>query len=153
MPTDTVAAPADLRLGWTPARDALLIACYGSAPNLAELAYELGVSMCALDSRAKVLRDRGVVLPDRRLRSGGQGARPTHQYPCPRCGKVRPAKRGGIVCRPCRYGPSVDNHTPPPPEEPTDTVPGTQERIAVYEARVEAGRGLWHPRDARSNDE
>lgn len=35
------------------------------------------------------------------------------------------------------------------PVEPTDTAPGSAERIEVYRRRVAAGQQLHHPRDAR----
>ena len=35
------------------------------------------------------------------------------------------------------------------PEVPTDAVPGTPEKIAVLQARVEAGEYLFHPDDRR----
>jgi len=38
---------------------------------------------------------------------------------------------------------------PPPPAEPTQTVPGSLERIHALAERVEAGVGLWHPDDLR----
>jgi hypothetical protein len=40
------------------------------------------------------------------------------------------------------------NHTPPPPERPTDALPGTEERVRIYAERVSRGRSIFHPRDA-----
>jgi hypothetical protein len=37
---------------------------------------------------------------------------------------------------------------PDPPGEPTAAIPGTEGKLAALEARVAAGRGLWHPDDA-----
>lgn len=33
--------------------------------------------------------------------------------------------------------------------EPTATLPGTPERVAVYESRAQRGEQLFHPQDAR----
>ena len=45
-------------------------------------------------------------------------------------------------------GPGQGNKYPALPEHPTWAAPGTSEKIAVLEARVAAGEGLWHPDDA-----
>lgn len=36
--------------------------------------------------------------------------------------------------------------------EPTDTLPGTPERVAVLEARASAGESLFHPDDRKRED-
>lgn len=41
-----------------------------------------------------------------------------------------------------------DEFTPRPAVTPTNTQPGTPERVAVYMARVERGEEIWHPGDA-----
>lgn len=64
-------------------------------------------------------------------------------YPRVPRGKA-PRKREQLVCLgelPPRYAP-----------EPTDTLPGTEERMAVYTKRLEAREHLYHPRDARRDD-
>lgn len=35
-----------------------------------------------------------------------------------------------------------------PPDEPTDAAPGTEAKVAVMRARLEAGRSAFHERDA-----
>lgn len=42
---------------------------------------------------------------------------------------------------------------PPWPRRPTTAYPGTRSKLAVLEARAAAGEALWHPADARMNDE
>jgi hypothetical protein len=40
-------------------------------------------------------------------------------------------------------------HFPPPPQQPTDALPGSDEKIAVLEERARCRTALHHPRDAR----
>ena len=42
---------------------------------------------------------------------------------------------------------AAPNVTPPPPEWATDAPPGSEEKQLVMMARVESGRGLYHPQD------
>lgn len=37
------------------------------------------------------------------------------------------------------------------PEGPTDTPPGTPQRLAVYEQRAAEGRGIFHPQDCKTH--
>lgn len=37
--------------------------------------------------------------------------------------------------------------------DPTEALPGTQEKLAILAERVEQGLPLWHPEDRRSYDE
>lgn len=46
-----------------------------------------------------------------------------------------------------RRGVGVSGHTLP---TPTDTLPGTAERLAVLQQRAARGERLWHPNDARA---
>ena len=39
--------------------------------------------------------------------------------------------------------------TQPPPFEPTDAFPGSEEKISVLRRRWESGLPLWHPEDVR----
>ena len=39
------------------------------------------------------------------------------------------------------------NRAPPLPAAPTQTLPGSPERIEVLTARIAAGEALFHPRD------
>lgn len=41
----------------------------------------------------------------------------------------------------------LDNRVPPIPPTPTDTRPGTDERIKVYTERVKQGFQVFHPND------
>lgn len=43
----------------------------------------------------------------------------------------------------CEESPELDD-----PDEPTDTPPGSEERIEVYAERMERGEELYHPKDA-----
>jgi len=44
------------------------------------------------------------------------------------------------------YG-AADDYDPRPCDKPTDTAPGSEERIAVYRKRLERGVSLYHPED------
>jgi hypothetical protein len=51
------------------------------------------------------------------------------------------------------FTPSGFGHKPlPPPDEPTDAMPGTARKQAVMAARVESGRHPHHPLDARDSE-
>jgi hypothetical protein len=39
------------------------------------------------------------------------------------------------------------------PAQPTDAMPGTEEKVQVLEQRVRNGEGLWHPADATDRDD
>jgi hypothetical protein len=47
-----------------------------------------------------------------------------------------------------RRGPGAGYRNAPPPDRPTNALPGSPEKIAVLEERVEAGEALWHSLDA-----
>ena len=38
------------------------------------------------------------------------------------------------------------------PSSPTDSLPGSEAKIRVLAARLEAGEDLWHPEDGRADD-
>ncbi len=42
---------------------------------------------------------------------------------------------------------------PPPPDRPTSATPGTEAKLLVLTERARRGRSLWHPYDARVDDE
>lgn len=66
---------------------------------------------------------------------------------CRPCGlQVGVAKSGKDAERPIVGGPWKG---PPPPPEPTDAQPGSPEKLAVMEQRMEAGYAPHHPDDAR----
>lgn len=46
-------------------------------------------------------------------------------------------------------GPIVQTRMP----TPTDAIPGSPEKVRVLEARYLAGESLWHPLDARRDEE
>lgn len=67
------------------------------------------------------------------------------------------------LCRPCYRDPDVraqyavipttncglalSNAKLPMPNTPTDAQPGSEEKVAILEARAAAGEQLWHPKD------
>lgn len=90
--------------------------------------------------------------------------------PCPECGRVRTvkvqcpwheARVRAVRCRACANraaaagggsrGLGRDVHAPPLPARPTDTPPGSPERMAVYGERCERGEQLFHPDDRRGS--
>ena len=80
---------------------------------------------------------------------------------CHECGGYAARLGGRGLCRVCYQDPlirreyplgsyeglSVQNREPPSPEAPTDTLPGSEERILVYQERAAAGRHIRHPED------
>jgi hypothetical protein len=94
----------------------------------------------------------------RRRRSAAQ-----KQMICQHC-KREPVTRPRGLCWSCYYSPGVRELYPstskyarrgfgnitgirPLPARPTDTAPGTPERIEVYRERAKAGVCLFHPHD------
>ena len=62
----------------------------------------------------------------------------------------RPEIRDSYATRRDKYAPSeiADfNGAAKKPKVPTDTLPGSVERIAAYEERARLGMSLWHPAD------
>jgi hypothetical protein len=45
------------------------------------------------------------------------------------------------------------NGQPRLPDQPTDALPGSPEKVAVLEERARLGVSLWHPLDAPMNSE
>ena len=81
---------------------------------------------------------------------------------CRHC-QVRLRCRSKGLCSTCSSTPSIramyasevnrgveDFCGAPPLAEPTDTIPGTESRIAVYQERAAAGLAVFHPRDAKA---
>ena len=88
---------------------------------------------------------------------------------CIHCGKKKLNRPRGL-CWTCYYAPGVkelypptskyarrgvggDNSSSPLPAEPTDAMPGSEEKIAVLLARAERGESLFHPGDVRHADD
>lgn len=83
---------------------------------------------------------------------------------CRHCNR-RPVNRPRGLCWHCYYKPGVRELYPStskyafrgvgngqrkrPLPTPTDTLPGTPERVAVLEERAAREEALWHPDDAR----
>ncbi|MBL8799263.1 MAG: hypothetical protein JNM56_35585 [Planctomycetia bacterium] len=71
---------------------------------------------------------------------------------CLECGQ-RTAEHPAGVCWACcvEQGESLDLDYAgrPLPALPTDSRPGSAERVAVYSARVASGRAVFHPRDRK----
>lgn len=82
---------------------------------------------------------------------------------CRHCRK-RKANRPRWLCWSCYYRPEVCNRYKPKcptsadpagnpgvrlPDDPTDTLPGSKERVAVLMQRAERGESLHHPLDRR----
>lgn len=86
---------------------------------------------------------------------------------CRHCG-IRPVARPRGLCWTDYYAPGVRdlypastskfmnrghgigmNFNPPLPAEPTDAVPGSEEKILVLMERVRRRESLWHPDDCR----
>lgn len=84
---------------------------------------------------------------------------------CRHCSKGTVNRPRGL-CWQCYYTPGLKERYPstskyahrgvgggdadrPMPPEPTDTQPGSAERLAVLEERARNGFGLWHPEDRR----
>lgn len=42
-----------------------------------------------------------------------------------------------------------DGFTPRPAHSPTESLPGSQQKVAILAQRLAAGEDLWHPMDAR----
>lgn len=71
----------------------------------------------------------------------------------------RPVSRSRGLCWSCFYSPARDLYPATattgsavagrlvPPDGPTDALPGTDEKVAVMRARLEAGRSAFHPGD------
>jgi hypothetical protein len=90
---------------------------------------------------------------------------------CRHCKRGRACRPRGL-CWGCFYRPGVrDQYGTPDPAtskfarrgirdfngsaplpEPTTTLPGTHERVAVYEGRAERGEAIFHPRDYPHNE-
>ncbi len=81
---------------------------------------------------------------------------------CGHCKRIRAVRR--LLCWTCRQKPEVRALYPSSskfgrrgvghakagePLAPTDTAPGSEERIAVLSERAAAGVALWHPEDVR----
>lgn len=64
----------------------------------------------------------------------------THQY-------VRSALRGKVQGAATMID-AIDTYVGTETPEPTDSIPGTEERIAAYERRYELGQSLFDSRDA-----
>lgn len=76
---------------------------------------------------------------------------------CEAC-EERPATVGGM-CGVCakltKYGHrglGLGEHDPRLASEPTDTPPGSMERMRVYQQRLKAGRAIFHPLDDNSGE-
>lgn len=87
---------------------------------------------------------------------------------CQHC-QQRKANRPRGLCWRCYYQPGVAEMYPSgskharrgvvefygtaPLPEPTDTLPATPERLAVYERRAMNGEAIFHPKDRRITDD
>ena len=83
---------------------------------------------------------------------------------CRHCQKVKSNRPRGL-CWSCYYTPGVRDLYPSTSKfarrgvadfngrakmpEPTDALPGTQEKVRVLEERARLGQQLWHPLDAK----
>ncbi len=88
------------------------------------------------------------------------------QPQCRHCSRPKVNRPRGL-CWDCYYAPGVRDQYPVVDmasnrrghsngyrvtaiaDEPTTTLPGTAERLAVLEQRAASGMSLWHPRDAK----
>jgi hypothetical protein len=87
---------------------------------------------------------------------------------CRHCQKTKSNRPRGL-CWSCYYTPGVRDQYPSTskyarrgisdfngrirlPDEPTDALPGTPEKVAVLEERARQGVSLWHPLDAVGAD-
>lgn len=87
---------------------------------------------------------------------------------CRHCQKTKSNRPRGL-CWSCYYTPGVREQYPSTskyarrgisdfngrirlPDEPTDALPGTPEKVAVLEERARQGVSLWHPLDAVGTD-
>jgi len=84
--------------------------------------------------------------------------------PCRHCGKGKVNRPRGL-CWPCYYKPGVKDLYPSTskyakrgvgnltscrtPRRPTNTEPGSEERMEVFAERIARGENLFHPQDAR----
>jgi hypothetical protein len=84
---------------------------------------------------------------------------------CRHCQKVRSNRPRGL-CWSCYYTPGVRDMYPSTSKyarrgvsdfngethvaiQPTEALPGTQDKVSVLAERARLGLSLWHPRDAR----
>jgi hypothetical protein len=84
---------------------------------------------------------------------------------CRHCQKVKSNRPRGL-CWSCYYRPGVRDQYPSTSKyarrgvsdfngqsklsaEPTDALPGSEEKVAILAERARLGLSLWHPQDAR----
>ncbi|MFO0844836.1 MAG: hypothetical protein U0797_20965 [Gemmataceae bacterium] len=84
---------------------------------------------------------------------------------CRHCQKVRSNRPRGL-CWSCYYRPGVRDQYPSTSkyarrgvtdfngqtkgfDEPTEALPGTEQKVAILAERARRGLSLWHPSDAR----
>ena len=122
-------------------------------------------SGCGQDRPIKVVvHNRSAAIGQASERSCLQCARGRDPKPtiCRHCKKCKVNRPLGL-CWGCYYRPGIRDLYPStsiyanrgvglsqkrrPLPEPTRARPGTPEKVAVLEARAEAGEHLWHPRD------
>jgi hypothetical protein len=67
-------------------------------------------------------------------------------------GAESPFKTGRRQPHAARAGDGLSQHSRPLPPEPTDALPGTDEKMAVMQERDRLGYHIHHPHDARRDD-